>query len=144
MWSRSAGGGSVPWWRQTTMGTLQISQSAIQQTSSSWYQVVRRAASQSSQPGPAVGTRLSHVDGDGRARGHRGPRFGSAVEDVALERSVGRGEQTIGLEGSQRLVDGVADDRRDDDGLGSLGDRDGDGGPLQGGAGRSPGDDLPV
>ena len=38
----------------TTMGTLQISQSATQHTSSSWYQVVSRAASHSSQPPPAL------------------------------------------------------------------------------------------
>ena len=47
--ARCSAGGSVPWNRHTTMGTEQISQSAIQQTSSSWNHGVMRAASQRSQ-----------------------------------------------------------------------------------------------
>ena len=54
----SSGGGSVACIRHTTMGTAQISQSATQHTSSSWYQVVSRAASQSSQPAVAPPTSL--------------------------------------------------------------------------------------
>ena len=51
-------GGSVPWWRHTTIGTSQISHSAIQHTSSSWYQGVMRAASQRSQPSTVSELRL--------------------------------------------------------------------------------------
>ncbi len=43
-------GGSTPWPRHTTIGTAQISHSAIQQMSSSWNQGVIRAASHRSQP----------------------------------------------------------------------------------------------
>jgi hypothetical protein len=50
MWASSPSDGSGPWRFYTTMGTMQISQSATQHTSSSWYQVVMRAASHSSQP----------------------------------------------------------------------------------------------
>ena len=49
MCSSSSAGGSVPWPRHTTIGTAQISHSAIQQTSSSWNHSVIRAASQRSQ-----------------------------------------------------------------------------------------------
>ena len=56
------GGGSVPWTRHTTIGTAQISHSAIQQTSSSWNHSVIRAASQRSQSSrrAALGGRLAH------------------------------------------------------------------------------------
>ena len=66
MWSHSCGGGSVPCHRHTTIGVAQISQSAIQQTSSSWCQgvilrprtggrsrVERRSATADSVPGAA-------------------------------------------------------------------------------------------
>src|SRR5215510_4926093 len=49
MCSRCSGGGATPWWRHTTIGTSQISHSAIQHTSSSWNHGVMRAASQRSQ-----------------------------------------------------------------------------------------------
>ena len=49
MCARCSAGGSVPWKRHTTIGTAQISHSAIQQTSSSWNHGVMRAASQRSQ-----------------------------------------------------------------------------------------------
>ena len=55
MWARCAAGGSVPWWRQTTIGTSQISHSAIQHTSSSWNHCVIRAAVHRSQPSRAGG-----------------------------------------------------------------------------------------
>ena len=50
MWPRSCSGGSVPWPRHTTIGVAQISQSAIQQMSSSWCQGVIFAASHSGHP----------------------------------------------------------------------------------------------
>jgi carboxymethylenebutenolidase len=54
MWARSASDGSVPWLRHTTIGVAQISQSAIQQMSSSWCHGVMRAASHSGQSGSVV------------------------------------------------------------------------------------------
>src|ERR1700694_4308300 len=50
MCSSSASGGLAPCLDQTTIGTSQISQSAIQQVSSSWYRKVMAAASQRSHP----------------------------------------------------------------------------------------------
>src|SRR5690242_16855940 len=49
MCSSSDAGGAVPCPRQTTIGTAQISHSAIQQMSSSWNHSVMRAASHRSQ-----------------------------------------------------------------------------------------------
>src|SRR5512144_1237610 len=51
MCANSSPGGATPWLRQTTIGTAQISHSAIQQTSSSWNHGVMRAASHRSQFG---------------------------------------------------------------------------------------------
>src|ERR1700722_16479146 len=51
MWATSESGGTGPWCFHTTMGTPQTSQSATQQTSSSWCHSDRRAASQRSQLG---------------------------------------------------------------------------------------------
>src|SRR5580700_1020710 len=51
MWATSESGGTGPWCFHTTMGTPQTSQSATQQTSSSWCHSERRAASQRSQAG---------------------------------------------------------------------------------------------
>src|SRR5829696_2762520 len=49
MWASSSPEGSTPCQRHTTMGVSQIVQSAIQQTSSSWYQGVMRSAAHSRQ-----------------------------------------------------------------------------------------------
>ena len=54
MCSTSTSGGVAPWRFQTTIGTPHTSQSATQHTSSSWYQVVIRAASHSSQLPPEL------------------------------------------------------------------------------------------
>jgi hypothetical protein len=51
MCERSAGGGVTPCSRHTTIGVSQISHSATQQMSSSWYQGVIRAARQRSHVG---------------------------------------------------------------------------------------------
>src|SRR5262245_42113607 len=50
MWTRASAGGWVPWRRHTTMGVSHTSHSAIQHTSSSWYQGVIFLARQRSQP----------------------------------------------------------------------------------------------
>ncbi len=66
MWVACASGGAGPCQRQTTMGTSQISHSAIQHTSSSWNQGVMRAARQSSQWGDFVGGGTASVTRVGR------------------------------------------------------------------------------
>src|SRR5688500_1728062 len=82
MWARSSAGGWVPCRRHTTMGVSQMSHSAIQQTSSSWYQGVILLARQRSQLAtvPSGGgsdgadAMASHMDHGGDGEQHEGRR----------------------------------------------------------------------
>src|SRR5437868_862202 len=91
MCARSAGGGVVPCWRQTTIGLSQISHSAIQQMSSSWYHGVMRAAAHSSQARSAI------VQSDANGTRHAFWRETlSADDEVVRECEVARAAEVAG------------------------------------------------
>ncbi len=106
--------GALSWLRHTTIGTAQISHSAIQHNSSSKNHGVIRASSQRSQLGPSSRRshqlRVSHVESGSQLAHERGRPLGAfAVEQPADER--GTDDHAVGF---LTHLDGLLDGRHAD------------------------------
>src|SRR5689334_4861035 len=113
MWASSSAGGATPCPRHTTMGTAQISHSAIQHTSSSWNHSVMRAASQRSHSAENSRSVMTVLPRGGSFRVEPGAELGderrrlvgpATVEQTAHERAAD--DDAVGRAGGlTRLLD---------------------------------------
>src|SRR3954469_20358975 len=88
-------GGALSWLRHTTIGTAQISHSAIQHKSSSWNHGVMRASSQRSQFA-SVSLRSATIEARPQFTDERGRALGSRTIEETSDQG-GPDDHTIGF-----------------------------------------------